>query len=91
MPKAKIIGAGSIGNHLTKACRDIGFEVTVVDRDAAALKRMKEDIYPKRYGAWDESIKLFTAADEPKGGFDAMLIGTPPDSHMSVALAAVKQ
>lgn len=89
--KAKIIGAGSIGNHLSKACRDAGFEVTVVDRDAAALKRMKEDIYPKRYGAWDESIKLFTAAEEPKGGFDAILIGTPPDSHMPLALAALKE
>jgi len=55
--KVKIIGAGSIGNHLAQACRRIGWEVTVVDKDQAAIERMKNEIYPKRYGSWDENIK----------------------------------
>ncbi|GEM_PF-213815 len=89
--KVKIIGAGSIGNHLAQACRRANWEVTIVDRDAAALERTKTDIYPKRYGAWDESIQLFQAGQEPKGGYDVILIGTPPDTHLTVARQALKE
>ncbi len=39
--------------------------VCVVDRDREALRRMREDIYPARYGCWDEGITLHTAEDEP--------------------------
>ncbi|MDP3793463.1 MAG: Gfo/Idh/MocA family oxidoreductase [Candidatus Uhrbacteria bacterium] len=88
--KIKVIGAGSIGNHLSQACRRMGWEVMVVDRDEQALKRMKEEIYPKRYGAWDEAIQQFTPDKAPKGGFDVMLIGTPPDFHLSVATAVLR-
>jgi predicted dehydrogenase len=63
----------------------MGWEVTVVDKDAEALRRMKEEIYPKRYGAWDEGIKQFTPDQVPVGGFDIVLIGTPPDSHLAIA------
>ena len=87
----KIIGAGSIGNHLAQASRRMGWDVTIVDADPAALERTKNDIYPKRYGAWDEGIKLFQAGTEPKGGFDIIMIGTPPDSHMKLALAAIAE
>lgn len=83
--RVKIIGAGSIGNHLAQACRRHGWEVTVVDRDAHALRRMKEEIYPSRYGQWDESIELFTTRDEPRGGFDVIFIGTPPDVRLGIA------
>ncbi len=91
MIKAKVFGAGSIGNHLTQASRRMGWEVTVVDRDVAALKRMKEEIYPKRYGAWDEGIKLFEAKDAPVGGFDVVFIGTPPDSHLPIATKVLRE
>lgn len=91
MIKIKIIGAGSIGNHLAQAARRMGWDVTVVDRDSEALRRMREEIYPKRYGAWDEAIRLFTSAEEPKGGFDIIAIGTPPDVHMKLALAALDE
>lgn len=87
----KIIGAGSIGNHLAQASRRMGWEVAIVDSDAKALERTRIDIYPKRYGAWDESIQLFRAGSEPKGGFDIIMIGTPPDSHMKLALAALQE
>lgn len=69
----------------------MGWEVAVVDRDVSALKRMKEEIYPKRYGAWDEGIKLFEAKDAPAGGFDVVFIGTPPDSHLAIATKILRE
>ena len=85
MIKVKIYGAGSIGNHLAQACRSLGWGVAVIDRDSAALERMKADIYPKRYGAWDEEIRLYRSGQEPVGGYDVIFIGTPPDTHLSLA------
>jgi predicted dehydrogenase len=87
MTRVKIIGAGSIGNHLSHACRQQGYEVTLCDRDAEALRRAKEEIYPGRYGGWDEGIRLADAdavADEP---FEAVIVGTPPESHVPIARA----
>lgn len=83
--KVKIIGAGSIGNHLAQACRRHGWEVAIVDRDSEALRRMREEIYPSRYGEWDKAIKLHTVDDEPRGGFDVIFIGTPPDVRLGIA------
>lgn len=87
----KIIGAGSIGNHLSQAARRMGWRVTVIDRDPAALKRMREDIYPTRYGAWDEAIKQFVSGEEPKGGYDIIMFGTPPDVRIPLAMQALKE
>ncbi|MFA6898087.1 MAG: Gfo/Idh/MocA family oxidoreductase, partial [Candidatus Paceibacterota bacterium] len=89
--KVKVIGAGSIGNHLSQAARRMGWDVSVVDRDQEALRRMKEDIFPSRYGAWDEKIQLFDSANEPKGGFDVICIGTPPDVRLHLALQALEE
>lgn len=89
--KVKVYGAGSIGNHLTQASRRMGWDVTVVERDQAALDRMKNDIYPTRYGAWDEEIKQYISGTEPKGGYDIMMLGTPPNVRIAVALEALKE
>lgn len=89
--KVKIIGAGSIGNHLAQASRRMGWDVVVQDLDQKALERMKNEIYPKRYGAWDKNIQLFLSKDAPKGGFDIIFVGTPPDVRMKVALDALKE
>jgi predicted dehydrogenase len=89
--KVKIISAGSIGNHLAQASRRMGWDVTVVDIDSAALRRMREEIYPKRYGAWDNAIQLATSDQEPRGGFDIIMIGTPPDVRMRLALRALEE
>lgn len=83
--KVKIYGAGSIGNHLAQASRCLGWEVVVVDHDPAALRRMKNDIYPSRYGSWDETIQLFTPQEAPKGSFDVIFLGTPPDVRIDLA------
>jgi predicted dehydrogenase len=89
--KIKTLGAGSIGNHLSHAARRLGWSVDLVDIDPAALKRAREEIYPARYGKWDDAIGLFTSDAAPKGGYDLILVGTPPDSHMRLALAALDE
>jgi predicted dehydrogenase len=91
MTSVKIIGAGSIGNHLANAARSKGWDVTLCDIDPAALQRTRESIYPGRYGAWDEAIRLVTTDEAPRGGFDWIFIGTPPDVHMRLALDAVDE
>ena len=58
--KARVFGAGSIGNHITHALKNINYEVEVVDIDKSALSRMKNEIYPSRYKTWDNSINLIS-------------------------------
>ena len=89
--KIKIIGAGSIGNHLGHAARSLEWDVTIVDIDPLALKRTRESIYPSRYGEWDKNIILKTSVEEPLGNFDLICIGTPPDSHIKLALKALEE
>lgn len=91
MTNVKIIGAGSIGNHLSNAARSLGWNVTLCDIDEKALERTKNDIYPSRYGSWDENITLALSGEASKGGFDYIFIGTPPDSHVQLALSAVEE
>ncbi len=88
--RVKIIGAGSVGNHHANACRTVGWDVTVVDASPDALTRMREEIYPKRYGAWDEAIVLASPAEAAKG-FDVVIIGTPPDTHLPIATAILRE
>lgn len=89
--QVKVIGAGSIGNHLAQASRRMGWSVVVVDADPKALERMKNDIYPTRYGAWDAAISQYVAGTEPMGGSDIIMIGTPPHVRMPLALQALKE
>ena len=89
--RAKIVGAGSIGNHLAHALRGHAVAVDLVDADPAALARARDDIYPTRYGAWDPAIGLHLPADAPRGGYDLIVIGTPPDSHLALADAAIEE
>lgn len=91
MYRVKIYGAGSIGNHLANASRRLGWAVTVCDISDAALKRMRDEIYPARYGAWDEAIQLCNSADEPRGDFDLIHVGTPPEHHLPIALRALEE
>lgn len=91
MVAVKIFGAGSIGNHLAHASRTRGWDVTIGDIDASALERTRSEIYPARYGQWDDGITLKDAReifDEPA---DIVFIGTPPDSHMVIAMEALER
>ncbi|MEW5784944.1 MAG: Gfo/Idh/MocA family oxidoreductase [Bacillota bacterium] len=86
-----IFGAGSIGNHLAYACRNKGWEVTVFDVNPQALKRTREEIYPQRYGKWDSNIRLVQSKKDCWiEKFDLVIIGTPPDTHLAVAMEVLK-
>lgn len=91
MYKVKIYGAGSIGNHLAHAARSLGWHVTVCDVDSDALHRMQHDIYPARYGSWDDEIDLRLNSNAPQGGADLICIGTPPEYHLPLAIEASKE
>jgi predicted dehydrogenase len=84
MTTVLVIGAGSIGNHLAFACRQKGWKVDLYDNDPEALQRTQQDIYPSRYGRWDNEVRLL--ADQSfKPEYDLVIIGTPPDTHLSIA------
>ena len=89
--KIKVLGAGSIGNHLSNAARRLGWAVDLVDLDPKALERARTQIYPSRYGQWDDQIRLFQSKDAPSEGYDMICVGTPPDSHIVLARAAVAE
>ncbi len=89
--KVKIFGAGSIGNHLAHAARTMDWEVLICDIDEKALERTKNEIYPARYGKWDSSIRLSTVQEAAKEKFDVVIVGTPPDSHMDLAIEAIQE
>lgn len=87
----RIYGAGSIGNHLAHASRRMGWGVSICDIDPAALERTKSEIFPSRYGAWDEEIGLYTSDQAPTSGAELIIVGTPPHTHLPIALEAVEQ
>ena len=87
MTTVKVIGAGSIGNHLAHGCRSRDWDVTIVDLDRAALDRTRGTIYPARYGAWDDAIALAVPEDVAAHTFDIVIVGTPPATHLAVATA----
>jgi predicted dehydrogenase len=89
--KVKIVGAGSIGTHHAHAARQLGWDVTVVDVEPGPLERMRTQLFPSRYGSWDESIRLNVSSSAPRGGFDVIIIGTPPDTHLPLAADALAE
>ncbi len=86
MTRVKIYGAGSIGNHLAHGCREHDWAVTMCDTDPAALERTRTSIYPERYGAWDDAIRLCAPSEAARDAADVVIIGTPPDTHVPLAL-----
>lgn len=91
MYSIRIVGAGSIGNHLAHAARSRGWRVTLTDIDLQALERARDEIYPDRYGAWDPAISLKLAGEAAGDEADVVFIGTPPDSHVALALDALSR
>ena len=88
--RGKVIGAGSIGNHLGHGCRTLGMDVTICDIDRSALERARDVIYPNRYGSWDEAIRLATPDELVGEDFDIVIVGTPPATHLKVATAELE-
>lgn len=90
MHSIRIVGAGSIGNHLAHAARSRGWRVTLTDIDPKALERARHSVYPGRYGAWDDEIVLKDSRDSAVDAADVVFIGTPPDSHVKLALETLE-
>ena len=87
MKKIFIFGSGSIGNHLTNAGLRSGYEVYITDKSEMALKRMKNELFKKRYGYWSNKIKIIKNNELKKiyrTKFDLVIIGTPPKSHIKL-------
>jgi len=91
MRNVKIYGAGSIGSHMAFACRSMGWDIVLCDVDPEALNRTKRLIYPQRYGEWDDKIELCLCKDVPHRDYDLVIIGTPPDSHVELAITVLKE
>src|SRR5690606_3056862 len=47
-------------------------------------------IYPGRYGAWDDAIELASTAGTMGDDADVVFIGTPPDTHVDLALQTIE-
>lgn len=88
--RVKVVGAGSIGNHLSNASRQLGWSVDLCDIDVAALERTRNEIYPGRYGSWDPEINLLSSENAGIEGYDYVMIGTPPPAHIPLASAALE-
>lgn len=86
----KIIGAGSVGNHLANAFRKYKHKVTLTDIDPGALERTKLEIYPSRYQFWDEEIRTGLPKLFKDEEFDIVVIGTPPDTHLNIATSEMR-
>lgn len=87
----KILGAGSIGNHMSHAASSLGWQVDLCDVSEDALARTRDSIYPGRYGAWNEAINLHLVEDAPRGVHDLIIVGTPPDYHVELAIDALAE
>ena len=61
------------------------------DTDPAALERMRAEIYPSRYGAWDQAIRLGSPEEFAEEAFDLVIVGTPPESHIPLTLLALER
>ena len=86
-----IVGAGSIGNHFAHSFSKASWDVDVYDVDDNALVRMRDEIYPSRYGAISPKIALWNNKEDfLKMKFDLVVIGTPPDTHTTVFIELVK-
>ena len=83
MKKILIFGAGSIGNHMANAALKIKCKVYITDIKFSALERMKQKIFPSRYGRWNNSISIINYKEvfHNKNNFDLVIIGTPPNTH----------
>jgi len=89
--KILIYGAGSIGNHYANGFIDRDHDVNVTDISDVALERMKNDIYPQRYGDWNDKINLISIDNVRGKKFDLVFIGTPPVNHMELSLKAIDE
>ena len=71
---------------MSHASTKLGHKVFITDKNPFALKRMKNTIYPKRYGRWNKKIIQinFDKLRNLKEKFDLIIIGIPPKFHLEI-------
>jgi len=80
----KIIGSGSAGNHMAFALQKYANKIVLTDLSKKALKRSKEEIYIPRYKKWNKKIDLVVEGDDKNIYYDAVVIASPPNSHLAL-------
>ena len=80
----KIIGSGSAGNHMAFALQKYTNKIVLTDVSEKALKRSKEEIYIPRYKKWNKNIDLVVEGDDQNIYYDAVVIASPPNSHLAL-------
>jgi predicted dehydrogenase len=76
--KTQIIGAGSAGVHLSRACHKLGHETIVYDNDTSAFGRFW-NLYRERYL---EDYTGYWLSSDMK--IDFHIVATPPDTHFEI-------
>ena len=85
--RTKIIGAGSVGNHITNASQKLDQETYLCDVAPEALERTKNHLYPLRYGQkLGDDVTLCHPDELVDMAFDLCVVGTPPETHMAIAI-----
>ena len=84
--KILIFGSGSIGTHHANAAISLNYDVFITDRKDSQLNNMRENLYPERYGKWNDKIKCvpYNVVFGLKYNFDLVIIGVPPASHLDL-------
>ncbi len=84
--KILIFGSGSIGTHHANAAISLNCEVFITDKKKSQLKNMRENIYPGRYGKWNNKIQCISYNNifKLKHNFDIIIIGVPPSNHLDL-------
>lgn len=81
---ALVVGAGSIGAHLSRSLAKAGWMVDVVDISQEAVNRFTSTLFPSRYGQLPPNIKIHGDETRLPASFDGIFVGTPPDTHLPV-------
>ena len=81
--KILIFGSGSIGTHHANAAISLNCEVFITDKKKSQLKNMQENIYPGRYGKWNNKIQCISYNNifKLKHNFDIIIIGVPSNQY----------
>ena len=81
---ALVVGAGSIGAHLSRSLSKAGWSVYVIDVSSEAENRFISSLFPSRYGEVPSNLKVLGDEKQLPALFDGVFVGTPPDTHLSV-------
>ena len=90
--KILIFGSGSIGTHHANAAITLKNDVFITDKNNTQLDNMKKNIYPQRYGKWNNKINCipYDKVFNLKKNFDLIILGIPPKLHLKLLKKCIK-